>query len=88
MSPPEIILEESASLVPEDHIPKSYSATCAVTKEALYHYHHRSSPLLEGLSLPSEAGSKGLGNRHHGSCAICMRIREELIAFTKKYCLP
>lgn len=87
MSPPEIILAESASLVPKDHIPKCCSATCAVTKEALYHYHRRSSPLLEGLLLPSEAYSKGLGNRHHDSCAICMRIREEDI-FTEENYLP
>ena len=87
MSPPEIYLAESAILVPEDHIPKCCSATCAVTKEALHHYHRRSSPFLEGLLLPSEAGSKGLGNRHHGSCTICMRIREEHI-FTEEYYLP
>ena len=74
-SPPGTILAESASLVPEDHIPTRWLASWAVAEELLHRYHRRSSPSFEELLPPSEAGSKGLGNRLRGSCAICMRIR-------------
>jgi hypothetical protein len=87
-SPPGTILAESASLVPEDHIPKCCLAAWAVAEGSLYRYHRRSSPSLEELLHPSEAGSKGLGNRLRGSCAICMRIRGSHIASTEENDLP
>ena len=69
-SPPRTILAESASLVPEDHIPKDWSANCAFAEEPLDSYRRRSIPSLEELQPRSEAGSKGLGNRIRDSCAV------------------
>ena len=69
-SPPETTLAESASLVPEDHIPNYCLAAWVVTEESLYHYRRRSSPSLGELLPRPEAGSRELGNRLRGSCAM------------------
>lgn len=74
MGPLEMTLAESKSLVPEDHIPRCCSAVVSV-ESTLGRYHPRSNPSPEELSPRLAAGSKGLGNRAHGSCAEYTRQR-------------